>query len=936
MYISLGGLSVFPNSTGRRNMSLALGRALVGQRNLFVKGVKDIRGRCLSTEISRSKGSQDIPSEADVVVIGGGSIGASTLYHLQKRGLNAILLEKDKLTSGTTWHSAGMLWRLRPSDSDIEMHTYTREMCKLLEEETGETSWHENGGLFIAGNKERLTEYERLHEMGKYYDIESHVLTPEEVKTVHPLLRVDDIYGGMYSPTDGTIDPTGIVMAYSKAAKKMGAKIFENVSVSSIEVDELTNQAGLRTKRVRSVNTSSGKQIKCQYVVNATGAWGNYITDMVGERIPLRAIKHAFVVTEKLEGMHSMLPNVRDHDLSIYLKTQGNAMAIGGYESNPEFWNDVASEFSFGLFDLDWDTFAQNFNGHIQRCPSLESTGIASTVCGPESFTPDHKPLVGPQPGVRGFFQACGFNSMGMMLGGGIGRELATWIVEGSPSIDLFSFDVSRFHPDTIIDDDNVRDRTHESYAKTYAIVFPQDEPLAGRNVRQSGLHPLEGCMYQSRHGFERPGWFITGEDSTSKVQLPDYDYYGAYADGGWRIEDGHSDVPKNSENQYLHTLEKELTFDMVDSFDTVAEECFAARNGVVFFDQSYFGKFFLTGEDAGRAAQFICSADLHDKNLGSVTYTTLCNQRGGVEADLTIARLPDGSGYYFAAGGQTLTKDFHWIKSALEDNSARFPDVYLRDASNEMDMISIQGPHSRDLLQSLVTSGHSLSEENFAFSTCQNLSVCDIPVLCMRLTFVGELGFELHVQKTDSRRIYDALKEAGKKYAEDKNVPVKDAGYKAIDSMSAEMGYRHWHADVTNRDTPMEAAIGFTALKKLKQENLDGSFDFIGRESLNRHRAAGLQRKLVCLTVDAKDKQGDPVLFHGFETIWRNGECMGLVRSTAFGHTIKKTIAYGYVDLEKTSEKVQKITNKWLESGFWEIGDRGNRYEAKFHKSPP
>ena len=310
-----------------------------------------------------------------------------------------------------------MLWRLRPSDTDIELHTYTREMCMQLEEETGVASWTENGGLFVANNPERLAEYERLVETGKYYGIEAESLSPQEIRAVHPLLRVDDVYGGIYSPTDGTIDPTGIVTAYAKAAKTLGAQVFEETGVAGIDLEAYTTPGGTPRQRITGVRTASGHEIQTSLVVNACGAWAGDLSAMAGVPIPLRAIKHAFVVTEAIPGMHPGLPNVRDHDLSIYLKTQGDAMAIGGYESNPEFWD--VQDSPFGLFDLDYDTFAQNLEGHMQRCPSIETAGIKSTVCGPESFTPDHKPLLGPVRETAGFYQACGFNSMGMMTGGG-------------------------------------------------------------------------------------------------------------------------------------------------------------------------------------------------------------------------------------------------------------------------------------------------------------------------------------------------------------------------------------------------------------------------------------------------------------------------------------------------------------------------------------
>eukprot|EP00928_Gymnodinium_smaydae_P078300 TRINITY_DN6213_c0_g3_i3.p1 TRINITY_DN6213_c0_g3~~TRINITY_DN6213_c0_g3_i3.p1 ORF type:complete len:952 (+),score=137.14 TRINITY_DN6213_c0_g3_i3:102-2858(+) len=878
----------------------------------------------------RSSGAE-LPAEADVVVIGGGSIGTSALYHLKKRGVNAVLLERHQLTAGTTWHSAGMLWRLRPSDADIELNAYSRDMCKWLEEETGETSWTENGGLFIAGNSERMAEYKRFAETGKYFGIESRVLSPSECKDVHPLLRVDDIYGGIYSPGDGTIDPTSITNAYAKAARKIGARTFENTGVAGIETESYNTVGGAQSKRVVAVTTECGARIKTAAVLNACGAWANAVAEMVGVQIPLRAMKHAMILTEPIKGMHSGLPNVRDHDLSVYLKTQGDSMAIGGYEQNPEFWPDVDPEFAFGLFELDYDTFGQNLEGHIQRCPIIEETGIKSTVCGPESFTPDHKPLMGPQPEVRGFYNACGFNSMGMMLGGGAGREIATWITTGSPEVDLFGFDCARFHPDTVKSATWVKDRTHESYAKTYAVVFPHDEALAGRDARLSPIHAelvARGCVHQARHGFERPGWFDLTSSASSQAPKP-YDYYGAYAEGAWRLgEQEHPDVPPHESHRYLELIEGDLTFGWPASHAVVAEESRAAREGVAIFDQSYFGKFFLRGPEADLAMQYLCGADMEGKVVGSVTYTPLCNARGGVEADLTVTKLKDSSDgssyYYIAAGGNTVTKDLAWIERVLDDKGFN---ATVKDESASMAMISVQGPHSRTLLKSLITSGHSLSNESFPFSTCQDIEVVGHKCMALRLTFVGELGFELHVPASSAVDVYRAIREAGDAYAEKHGVPVRDAGYKAIDGLSAEKNFRHWHADLCNRDTPMEAGIGFTVLPKLKRSGPDAP-DFLGREALEKKRAEGLQRKLVCLLVDNPD-----VPLHGAETIWRDGECVGYVRSTAFGFTLGRSIAYGYVDCPKTETK---ITNKWLEAGKWHIGDKGELHASTLSLKAP
>ncbi|XP_036074096.1 sarcosine dehydrogenase, mitochondrial isoform X5 [Rousettus aegyptiacus] len=469
--------------------------------------------------------SRPLPSTADVVVIGGGSLGCQTLYHLAKLGVRgALLLERERLTSGTTWHTAGLLWQLRPSDVEVELLAHTRRVVSRdLPEETGlHAGWVQNGGLFIASSQQRLLEYQRLMSLGKAYGVESHVLSPAETKALYPLMNVDDLYGTLYVPHDGTMDPAGTCSALARAAATRGAQIIENCPVTGIRVR--TDDFGVR--RVAAVETEHGS-IQTPRVVNCAGVWAGAVGRMAGVKVPLVAMHHAYVVTERIEGIQNM-PNVRDHDASIYLRLQGDALSVGGYEANPIFWEEVSDKFAFGLFDLDWEVFAQHIEGAVNRVPVLEKTGVKSTVCGPESFTPDHKPLMGEAPELRGFFLGCGFNSAGMMLGGGCGQELAHWVVHGRPEKDMYSYDIRRFHCSLTGHQRWVRERSHESYARNYAVVFPHDEPLAGRSMRTGPLHQellAQGCMFQERHGWERPGWFTP--EGTAPV-LP-YDYYGAY-----------------------------------------------------------------------------------------------------------------------------------------------------------------------------------------------------------------------------------------------------------------------------------------------------------------------------------------------------------------------------------------------------------------------
>uniref|UniRef100_A0A673AU06 Sarcosine dehydrogenase n=1 Tax=Sphaeramia orbicularis TaxID=375764 RepID=A0A673AU06_9TELE len=543
--------------------------------------------------------TKPLPRSADAVVIGGGSLGCQTVYHLAKMGMtNVVLLERDRLTAGTTWHTAGLLWQLRPSDVEVELLAHTRNVIsKDLEEETGlHTGWIQNGGLFIASNKQRLDEYKRLMSLGKVYGIESYVLSPAETKDLYPLMNVDDLYGTLYVPKDGTMDPAGTCTTLTRAASARGAMVIENCPVTGIQVR--TDDLGV--KRVKAVETAHGT-IETPCVVNCAGVWATKLGEMAGVKVPLIAMHHAYVVTERIEGIQNM-PNVRDHDASVYLRLQGDALSVGGYEQNPIFWDEVSDKFAFSLFDLDWDVFMQHIEGAINRVPVLEQTGIKSTVCGPESFTADHKPLMGEAPEVRGFFLGCGFNSAGMMLGGGCGRELAHWIIH--------------------------------------------------------------------------------------------YDYYGAY------------ETKKNVNYKYNELLGKEYTFDFPPHHDVIKSECLSCRHGVAVFDMSYFGKFYLTGPDAKKAADWLFTADVNKKPGHITLFSHL------ITHFLLFSRA-SGDAYYLAIGGGVAEHNWNHIRTVLQDQGFH---CHLTDFSEDMGMISIQGPKSRAVLQEVLDT--DLSNEAFPFST--------------------------------------------------------------------------------------------------------------------------------------------------------------------------------------------------------------------------
>lgn len=860
--------------------------------------------KTLKQEDGASSGpTKPLPRSADAVVIGGGSLGCQTIYHLAKMGMtNVVLLERDRLTAGTTWHTAGLLWQLRPSDVEVELLAHTRNVIsKDLEEETGlHTGWIQNGGLFIASNKQRLDEYKRLMSLGKVYGIESHVLSPAETKDLYPLMNVDDLYGTLYVPKDGTMDPAGTCTTLTRAATARGATVIENCPVTGIQVR--TDDIGV--KRVKAVETQHGT-IETPCVVNCAGVWATKLGEMAGVKVPLIAMHHAYVVTERIEGIQNM-PNVRDHDASVYLRLQGDALSVGGYERNPIFWDEVSDKFAFSLFDLDWDVFMQHIEGAVNRVPALEQTGIKSTVCGPESFTADHKPLMGETPEVRGFFLGCGFNSAGMMLGGGCGRELAHWIIHGRPEKDMYGYDIRRFHNSLTDNKRWIRERSHESYAKNYSLVFPFDEPLASRNMRKDPFHQVlteQGCMFQERHGWERPGWF----NKEGPAPVKDYDYYGAY------------DVKRNEKYKYDELLGQEYTFDFPPHHDVIKNECLSCRHSVAVFDMSYFGKFYLTGPDAKKAADWLFTADVN-KKPGTTVYTCMLNKRGGSEADLTVSRLepgvanlplaPESSGdaYYLAIGGGVAEHNWNHIKTVLQDQGFR---CQLTDHSEDMGMISIQGPKSREVLQEVLDT--DLSNEAFPFSSHKVVIAAGHQVRAMRLSFVGELGWELHIPKDSCLPVYRAVMAAGAKHG------IINSGYRAIDSLSIEKGYRHWHADLRPDDTPLEAGLAFTC--KLKS-----SVPFQGRDMLEKQKKEGLKRRIVCFTTDEK------VPMFGLEAIYRNGVPVGHLRRADYGFYIGKTIGYGYI----RNPDGGVVSANFIKSGEFTLERMGVVYKAKAHLKSP
>lgn len=845
--------------------------------------------------------SVSLPSAADVVVIGGGAAGCSTLYHLAKFGItNTILLEAHTLTAGTTWHTAGLLWELRNSDIDTELIRTTRNLVMRLESETGvNPGWINNGGLTTAESKDRLAEYKRLMTLGRALGIETHLLDPEETKNLYPLMNVSDLAGSLFSPRDGSIDPAGYCQALTRSGKQSGAKVVEDCPVTDIK----TRETLLGGKRVTEVHTPYGV-IKTNVVVNATGGWSNHIASMVGVELPLMVLEHSYVITERIPGIENM-PNVRETGCSAYLKLQGDALAVGVFEANPTIVDKLDNQSPFKLYDLNWDTFVPVLQGCGKRVPALLSTGIKSAISGPETFTPDHKPIMGEDPNVEGFYHCCAFNSSGMMLSGGCGHQMAHWIIQGRPELDMFSYDIRRLYAPLHRNKSWVIEKSHESYSKRHSIHYVHDEPLAGRGQRLSPLHKVleeHGSVFQERQGWERPGWF-----NHCPTPVQPYDWYGAYG------------TPLNSDQRYYNALKLDYGFDFPKHHDLLRKECLSCRNAAVIFDLSHFGKFYLIGSDAQLAADWIFSANV-DRKPGTAVYTCMLNQRGGVEADLIVSVCSDddsfvsdpffkGKGFYLTAGGPAAIQNLSHI---MKEIRAHNWNVQVLNRTNDMALLSVQGPNSRDILKKV--SDAELSNDAFPFSTHKVIKVADHAVRALRLSFVGEIGWELHMPNSSAIPVYKALMNAGEAYG------LANAGYRALESLSCEKGYHHWHADVRLDDTPLEAGLGFAC--KLKTDTR-----FLGRNAIEAQKSVGITKKLVTFTLNNPSRP----LF-GLEGIWRNGKPVGFIRRAEYAFLIQRPIGHGYVQKADGTH----ITKDFLKTGTWTIESMGEMLDATVHTQSP
>ncbi|XP_037027162.1 sarcosine dehydrogenase, mitochondrial-like [Bradysia coprophila] len=843
----------------------------------------------------------NIPKSADVVIIGGGSAGCYTLYHLAKQGVNCILLERFKLTCGTTWHTNGLMWRIRPNDVDIQLLNRSRDTILDIQENTEyDPGWIQNGGIFIARTKKRMDEYIRLSTIAKVFNIEHSMLSTEETLKIFPLLNPNTFVGSLHSPGDGIIDPTMLCNALTKLAIQSGkAQVIENCAVKGIKVDQ--NDRGV--KRIIGVETDLGV-INTTAVVNATGVWGRDLIEPHGITLPLVPMKHSYIVTESIKGIRG-LPNIRDHDASIALRIQGETVCLGGYEKNPIILDHVENDSSFSLYDLDWETFDSHVDGAIELLPAFGSVGIKCTVCGPESFTPDHKPLLGPDPRLIGLFHNCGYNSAGMMFGGGCGEQLAKWIVSGRPEFHMFNFDVRRYTANQLSNKKWAIERSHESYAENYAMVFRNAQCLAGRNFKTDALQETlttNGAVMEECHGYERPAFFI--ED---QVPVQPYDWYGFYGN------------ELNVDHKYKQILKGDEKYEFSDHYDLIRREALSCRETAAVFNLSSFAKFFIYGPEAREALQWICTADV-DKPINSVVYSCALNERGGVESDFTVTILDVGNGsvihpsyegkaYYVVAGGSSGTYLSH-----IKNDISKF-NVDVHDATDEIGIISIQGPNSRKIVE--IFSGLDLGDGNLPPYTSKELAVKvpefqeNFSTRLSSIGFVGEHGYEFHVERKNCVSLYNDIMTIGSQYG------LKNAGFRALRSLSCERGYHAWGYDLRSDDTPIESN-----LEAICRQN--GPYK--GSNIVDKQRAEGVFKRLVYLTIDEK------IPLWGLEGVFRNGKCVGHLRLGEFGYSINKSIGKSYISCAKGNW----IDNEYLSNGQYEIDVLGQRYGAKLHLISP
>jgi glycine cleavage system aminomethyltransferase T/glycine/D-amino acid oxidase-like deaminating enzyme len=769
-----------------------------------------------------------------------------------------LLLERRDISCGTTWHAAGLVGQLRATQNLTRLAKYGGDLYERLEAETGQaTGFRRPGSLSLARNAERMHELKRLASMARCFDVDVEVITSAEAGRRWPLMRTDDLVGALWLPRDGRTNPIDTTLALAKGARLGGATVLENVAVTGIRVEG---------GRVAGVATTAG-DVACDVVANCAGMWARQVGRMAAVTVPLHASEHFYIVTEPMAGVRPDLPVLRDPDGYIYVREEVGGLLMGGFEPVAKPWGmqGIPGDFAFSLLPEDWGHFQVLMEQALIRIPALETAPVRRHVNGPESFTPDGRYLLGEAPECKGFFVAAGFNSIGIASGAGAGRAVAEWIVGGEPPMDLWDVDIRRVAPFQG-NPSYLRDRTVEMVGALYAIHWPYQQPVTARGVRKSALHDrlaARGACFGAVMGWERANWYATPGMEAA--------YRYSYGRQNW--------------------------------FPCAAAEHRAVREAVGLFDQSSFCKLRLDGPDALAVLQRLCANDV-DVAPGRLVYTQMLNARGGIEADLTVTRLADEA-FLIVTSAAASTHNTHWIRRHLGQARA-----VLTDGTSSEAVLGVMGPRSRALLSRLTEA--DLSNAAFPFLSSREIWLGSAPVRAARVTYVGELGWELYVPTEFVGGVYDAVVAAGE------DLGLRHAGYHAMDSLRIEKAYRSWGHDLGCEDSPLEAGLAFAV-------RFDKRAAFVGREALLAQREKPPARRLVVFVLD----DPEPLLYHD-EPVWRDGALVGRIASGAYGHTLGRSVGLGWVATP------DGVTEAFVTSGRWEIEIACERRRARAQLAPP
>jgi len=802
---------------------------------------------------------QAIPSHARIVIIGGGIVGCAAAYHLARIGhTDVVILERKELASGTTWAAAGLLAQLRQNREMTNLAKYAAELYSSLGKETGvDAGFVRTGAIGVCRSSDRRREWLRGAAMAKAFGIDMHEISLSEAGVMVPGLNTEGLVAAFYLPNDGQVDPIGATQAMAKGARNHGVKIIEDCKVLDIHMEK---------DRVTGVRTEHG-DIRCEYVICCAGMWSRMIGEKVDVSLPLYAAEHMHAITMPIEGIKKHFPTVRDFDGRTYFKEESGGILFGGFEkiAKPYGMKGIPENWKFTELMEDWDQFEPFIECGFDRFPDLETAQIRHLQVSAESFTPDNAFLLGEAPFAENFFVACGMNSVGIASAAGAGRAISQWIDQGYPEEQLWPVDVRRYFP-WQRNTRYLHDRTVESVGVLYEHHYPNRQRETARPVICSPLHDRlkdNGACFSMLAGWERADWF----------------------------------APEGVEP--LH----EYGWGKTNWFEYQKAEHLAVRDNIGLYDLSSMGKYMVQGRDAESVLQEICTNDLAVPD-GSVVYTPVCNERGGFESDLTVTRLATDQFFIVTAAGTTV-RDFDYIRRGIPDGSV----CTIADVTHGYAMLAVMGPRSRDFLQELT--GADLSNETFPYATAKEIDLAYARPLAVRMSYVGELGWEFYLPTNFAVPVFDALMAQGKKYG------LQLVGMQAINSLRVETGYRHWESDITPDDTPYEAGLGFGV-------KLDKS-EFSGKTALASQKKTGVRRKMVLFTLN----DSDPML-HGNEPIYRDGEFMGTLTSGAYGFKIGSAVGMGY--LCNTDE----ITADWIDAGKYEIMVEGKRVPAAVHLKSP